>query len=135
MSLSKQAYYDLLVTSAKDGTFPSNKGGVCKYRRDDTADCKIRCAAGILIKDEDYDCIFEGVSVVGNHQHREVHREKLLEAIQPVDGLNIGNISDVQKIHDGMTSPVAWNSNVFISKINALRCFSDVVKQESINVE
>lgn len=122
--MTKQEYFDLLVQSASDGTFPSItiKGDVrdnCRYRADGTANCKQRCAVGLLIPDEMYDPTLEGMSAYKLYHH--------LESLPIPDGLKLRDLFRIQQAHDSMAL-VGWDEEEFLEVISDLDCFLGVDK-------
>jgi hypothetical protein len=127
MELPKNAqeYYDTLYRSAFDGTFPSivsvlEKPFSCRYRKDGTANCKQRCAAGLLIPDEKYNTVIEGQTADSIHFSVLI----LPEGITDADAL------DIQQQHDVLASQNRWQSVEFIKRINKLECFANVMRKE-----
>ena len=122
--MTKQEYYDLLVKSAYDGTFPSmesvNSLKKCLYRKIN-GDGKVhKCAIGILIPDDIYSPEFE----TGNFDHVL----KRIMTCVPTN-MNAVELLVVQGCHDN-TAHEGWNPANFIGRINSLRCFEGVVKQK-----
>jgi len=128
--MTKQEYYDLLVKSAQDGTFPSavihdNMAMQCLYRADQTPHSLKRCAGGLLIDDEKYSPDLETVRVT------------MLALSHPgifnlPEGLSVSDINAIQREHDEAcdwkNKSIVWYKEQFIDCINALSCFADVVK-------
>ncbi len=119
--MTKQEYYDLLISSAYDGTFPSvsrhsNSTISCRYRGEKPGS---KCAGGLLIPDEEYSIGFEG---------RSIEQVDVARVVKVPDGMTILDIRDCQKVHDVSTISTKWDPQSFISKINNLNCFSDVKK-------
>lgn len=112
--LTKQEYYDLLVKSATDGTFPSYDPAEerCFYRGPNGS----KCAVGLLIPDSDYDRGFEGLSV---WSLRESFKREWL----PQD-MDLGDLQDVQDCHDRNARRRPWNAAQFVKDINATLCFA-----------
>jgi hypothetical protein len=120
---TKQEYYDLLVRSAYDGTFPSiGDDRTCRYREDYSPDCKKRCAVGLLILDEDYSKITE--SAIGSWPWER------LKIIHIPNGMTIAELSEVQKCHDYTRPYRDGFAPDFVEKLNKLECFEDVIKTE-----
>lgn len=113
--MTRQEYYDLLVKSAVEGTFPGWDGRHCTYR---TADGKHRCAIGILIPDEMYDSRDEGASVNGLDN-------ELIEKILPEDMI-VPELLLVQELHD--EHAFQWDTSKFIKDLNELRMFKSCKK-------
>lgn len=127
-NLTKQEYYNLLVKSAYDGTFPSMDGEQCAYRLDHTDHCPQRCAVGLLIPDEWYDDLMEGNSVPDLDSDH-------FDLIRVPEGLDKEDLWQIQRCHDDYafavyTQSQVWNGNAFVEKLNNLHCFSNVVKKE-----
>lgn len=117
--MTKQEYYDLLVKSASDGTFPSYVGGDdgCLYRKDQTPACKCRCAAGLLIPDEQYDPAMEG---------RFVSFKAVRSAISIPDGMTFEDLCVVQRTHDRIAC--GWDGTEFVETLDLIPCFADVTR-------
>lgn len=132
-----QDYYDLLVKSAYDGTFPSivrEPTSGCQFAGSDIR-CKYRvpgtskkCAVGVLIPDEKYSSKFET---------KRCSDPMIIEAMTKVKGFNCSlygtglysnDYLDVQIAHDTVACGCEWKPEWFIEKINTLKCFKDVVK-------
>lgn len=119
-----QEYYDLLVRSAVDGTFPSHDGAVCVYRGDRTGGCPRRCAVGVLIPDARYTDIVEDSSC------DEEWWEKFHDCVSLPAGLEREDLEKAQYAHDSSRSTDGWNKESFLQKINALDCFARVKQVE-----
>lgn len=119
--MTKQEYYDLLVRSASDGTFPSGDKHGCYYRLDETATCPQRCAVGLLIDDKDYTPDLEGPSVEKMDDWQQ-------EFIQLPDGLTYEDLNSIQSTHDVRIA--IWDAQNFISSLNKLPCFRDIKQVE-----
>ncbi len=117
--MTKQEYYDLLVKSATDGTFPSiNQNGCCVYRLGNK-----KCAVGLLISDDKYnEVLMEGKDIT----HQEVQ-----EVVDLPEGLSFLDLKQIQDCHDDQAFNPKWNSGSFIIFLNKLDCFQDV-KQYAI---
>ncbi len=126
--MTKQEYYDLLVRSAHDGTFPSAEIAQedngrdfikCLYRGDKTPRSQCRCAIGLLIRDENYGDWVENEPVS-------------FLVLDPVDTISLDELLEIQGCHDDACtqkdSEVVWERDNFLRDINALPCFADVVK-------
>lgn len=111
--MTKQEYYDLLVKSAQDGTFPSVKEGKCYYRLGDR-----KCAVGLLIPDHQY------------HEGLEFRSAKQLplDSLQIPEGMSLVDLSEIQYIHDKISYYLYWDYQTFITELNNLPVFDDVVK-------
>jgi hypothetical protein len=126
--MTKQDYYNLLVQSACDGTFPSYDPvqRLCCYR----GPGKKRCAVGLLIPDDKYAVVrkTEGCSI-----------ERLLKDCGPQvldwpDDMTEQDLNEVQNCHDTLASPfyrpLGWDARSFVRRLNALECFQDVSQRE-----
>lgn len=119
--MTKQEYYNLLVDSARNGNFPATEPGPlgprCKYR---TPDGK-KCAAGHLIPDHKYSPDMENRMAVSL---------RIVAAMEIPEGMNAWDVRWVQSAHDSQASCVnkPWDAQKFITAINDLLCFSDVVR-------
>jgi hypothetical protein len=124
--VTKQEYYDLLVASAYDGTFPSTAGShinQCVYR----GEGRKRCAVGLLIPDDRYDKAYEGLLAT------TVFDGGLADLIP--EGLSIEDLREVQKAHDATATNhlggvKVWDAARFVRKLNTLPCFHGVVQAE-----
>ncbi|RJQ30309.1 hypothetical protein C4565_00560 [Candidatus Parcubacteria bacterium] len=111
--MTKQEYYDLLVCSALDGTFPSvSQNGTCLYR----APGNKRCAAGLLISDNLYD---------GKMESKSVEHEMVEKVLTIPDGMCLKDIFKCQETHD-WEARNTWNSKRFLTRINSFQVFDDV---------
>lgn len=110
--MTKREYYDLLIKSAFDGTFPSlDKDGICLYRGPDNK----KCAVGLLIPDHCYNSCME-------HKYaRWVHDNFSFQFIP--EGLTIENLCRIQSIHDNLAKD--WDAGTFVSELNAMECFGE----------
>lgn len=121
--MTKQEYYDLLVKSATDGTFPSMLGTKCRYRGPRPGS---KCAVGLLIPDDKYKLSMEGGSV---------RNEVVAANLTIPDEMTIDDLGRCQDIHDIQAQDQTlypqrfpWTPGRFIDTINTLSCFSDVKK-------
>lgn len=118
--MTKREYYDLLVKSAHDGTFPSIENGTCCYRLDGG---KKKCAVGLLLTDVEASIISNSAAlleVIRNHPDIDLtHR---------VEGVDILNLVSIQKVHDQSaheeSSPEAFATQ-FLERLNALPIFKE----------
>ncbi len=115
-----QEYYDLLYASAYDGTFPSaafRAGQLrCRYRLDSTANCKHRCAIGLLIPDEKYLSCLEGLTAWDN---------LLRPCLALPVGINEYDLENIQLAHDNNCRyHPGWDAGKFVHHINKLECFT-----------
>lgn len=123
MRHSAQSYYNLLVVSALDGTFPGydSKNDRCMYRVIEDGRCTHRCAVGVIIPDDRYKADLESKGV-GSLPYA------LLEDITPV-GLCLADLSAIQKRHDSNSGPDGYfEARTFIGAINLLPCFANVLR-------
>jgi hypothetical protein len=126
--MTEQEYYDLLVKSATDGTFPSGEihpiGFNCLYRTRDGR----KCAAGLLMSDSDYDRSMEGRDFV---DLMDEHPE-LKECIPK--GMNSEIVWQIQGCHDrNAKDKKGWDANEFIKDLNTLPCFDSCKKEKTTN--
>lgn len=117
--MTKREYYDLLVKSAHDGTFPSFEWGKCLYRN---ADGSKRCAIGVLIPDEAYRPEYESCAAAWN-------LERLLTGpwcgYMP-EGLDCMDLTTIQGIHDHhAVNGTRWKPEDFVRELNRLECFKE----------
>ncbi len=110
--MTKKEYYDLLVKSATDGTFPSVKGNVCQYRKGSH-----KCAVGLLIPKDKYHKGLEGV---------DVFHDLVKAVVEVPEDLNINDLTRIQECHDSLAFYPNWNANEFIILLNKLPCFQDI---------
>ena len=120
--MTKQEYYDLLVKSANDGTFPciNPRHMTCTYRGPDNK----KCAVGILISDELYNPDWDRGLMPVNELPDDI-----ITKIMP-DGMNIIDLRNVQITHDKFLNR-NWSAVEFIERLNALNCFKDVVHDKT----
>src|SRR5690606_20582833 len=98
--LTKQEYYDLLVKSATDGTFPSYdpESKRCRYQGPNGS----KCAVGLLIPDSDYDRGFEGWAA---RALGERFKRKWLP-----QNMDLEDLQEVQDCHDRNARRGPWNA-------------------------
>ncbi len=113
--ITKREYRQLLDAAGRDGTFPSIKvdNGGCFYRLDSTAGCKQRCAVGILIPDDKYDPKMECSLWT-------LERRFPFIAEYFPEGMSIGEMSSIQRAHDGNPCGDVWNHEVFMNNVDAI---------------
>lgn len=107
--MTKREYYDLLIRSCDDGTFPSYDAasGACVYR----GPKGMKCAVGVLLPDE--------IAAVANHATVYQLDEMLKVAGKPfdfanlVEGLTINDLRNVQNAHDLAASSAHRNGTNF----------------------
>lgn len=128
--LTAQEYYDLLVKSSMDGTFPSyrmktgnmtgEKLPTCSYRGENGS----RCAIGVIVPDDLYPFLQEGFGIF----------EDNLEVIKPLlpEGISVENARRIQTTHDcliytydalGNCELIPWSPRKFVERINEEGCF------------
>jgi len=122
--MTKTEYLAALDVASRDGTFPSFNPdtGDCAYRADFTPNCRQRCAVGILIPDDRYHLVTEGMSIdVINDLATDVP-----------SGLSISDLLSVQRVHDLHTNRsvhdvpahrVPWDADAFMDQICKLEFF------------
>jgi len=124
--VTKQEYYDLLVKSAFDGTFPGfdRERFECEYRSPDG--CR-KCAVGILMSDQFYRKSYEGNTV-------RYLVEKMKTDVSPIlpDGMTYEDLQTVQKIHDSLAALNGWSGDWFVDRINTLSIFQDVQRSKHV---
>lgn len=93
-----QEVFDFVVTKLMEQGVQSIDGTSCKYRKDGTASCPIRCAVGHLIPDEKYDISIENIPYMelDKSLFNGVFSEKLLEDSFLLDRL----LENLQYVHD-----------------------------------
>ena len=114
---TKQEYYDELVCSALDGTFPSVMPDGCMYRGFGGT----KCAAGILIPDDQYYETMEGCPF------DEIYED--LGDIIP-KGMTINDVCSIQTWHDDLAWYPDEFSVKFLRKLKGSKIFDDVKKLE-----
>lgn len=119
--MTKREYYDLLVKSASDGTFPSGAPMDCRYRDDGTPGCPKRCAIGLLIPDEKYVEEMEGRNML-------VLGHSYPNAVTMPDGLTVEDLGSVQRLHDFAFDDGDWLSDEFLAGLDKLPCFQDFAR-------
>lgn len=121
--LTAREYYDLLVRSAKDGTFPSFdvKTKTCLYQSPCSDGIVYRCAIGILIPDHLYDIQFDRANMKVDDLPKSV-----LEQVTPFD-MTLIDLNNIQRCHDELANRI-WNTAEFIASINRLDCFRHIKK-------
>ena len=94
-----QEIFDTVITAlrkqgCKSSENIANPNAACLYRQDMTASCTIKCAAGHLLLDEDYDPSMEGKSSfeIFDSQSLKLNFANNYEALRLID--------ELQKIHD-----------------------------------
>ena len=133
--MTKQEFYDALVTAASDGTFPSAKPGeytrTCLYALRDDKNPEIihRCAAGLLLQDLSL-AKTEGMRG-GCYHHAELFNSRLPE------GMTLDDLSQTQVIHDDCcvskmsedeqdkSMHVIFLKERFLKSLNSLPFFAD----------
>lgn len=127
--MNRQEYYDLLVATSAAGGFPSidddPNNRMCLYRGPDGR----KCAFGLILPDDEHTPDLEGRSVdilVANGR---------IGTDRPwwVDGMTAKDMYLTQEAHDSTAfksadKPGSWDHALFVSKLDALKCFKDVVK-------
>lgn len=92
--MTKREYYDLLLRSCDDGTFPTYNNGGCYYR----APGGKKCAVGVLIPDE-IAAVANGATVFNlDKELRAVGTPFDFDGL--VEGLKIDDLRSVQNAHD-----------------------------------
>ncbi len=124
--LTKREYYDLLIQSAHDGTFPSMINKSCAYRGQREGS---KCAIGLLLTDEEARRI---PNTVGLSQIIREYPELDLE--HRVSGLTKKDLIDIQEIHDYTafsihTTPSNF-AEKFVKRLNSLPCFAEFVQEK-----
>lgn len=119
--MTKREYYDLLLKSADDGTFPSVGPSMrsCLYRADQTAACKRRCAVGLLLPDDEYIPDMEGLGVTSLEDR---YRSRF---VMP-EGMKLDDLDYVQRLHDGVAQQGGgWDATRFKADLKQLHCFKE----------
>lgn len=118
--MTKQEYFELLVRSAYDGTFPSvDKNGIdCLYR----GEGKKRCAIGLLIPDKMYSLDME-------HKYGawifEIYSKEWIP-----EGMTVDNLCHLQKLHD--ESSEYWHPEIFVEALCEQEFFDDLQTEEIV---
>lgn len=102
--MTKREYYDLLVKSCDDGTFPSGDRDGCHYR----APGGKKCAVGVLIPDDVWRSWHESAKYLNNLSVYDLdNRLKqcgvFFDFNKVVDGLTMADLRSVQNAHDKAT--------------------------------
>jgi len=110
--MTRQEYYDLLVRSATDGTFPSaNKDGECLYRYEDDKGVVHRCAVGVVIPDR-----------INVSKYESMLPQHITEHFP--EGMSSVEMRCVQSIHDECAGD-PWEPKKFIKLLNLSYVFKD----------
>lgn len=126
--MTKQEYYELLVNSALNDTFPciayvhGEWGFKTRFAfRSVTGNKVHKCPIGLLIPDEEY---------VPDLENRRVFQlpPYLRVKIAP-EGMTLEDLDVIQQIHDEVGKWSRWQPDRFISQINHLHCFDDCKKR------
>lgn len=129
--MTKREYYDLLLRSCDDGTFPSGDLDGCYYRGVGNK----RCAVGVLIPDDVWaswtiaSTNLNGLTVFDLDARLKRYNVSFdFNAV--VEGLNINDLRDVQKAHDlasheSAHSGVAAFKETFVSRLRRLPFFRE----------
>lgn len=117
--MTKQEYYDLLIVSALDGTFPSIQEDEltrrrCKYRGSNNA----KCAIGICIPDEKYTSDIEG----------RAYDDVITKLFPPPSGMHEDDVQGIQYLHDSFAKAIDWDTKGFIDELNSMFVFNDVIR-------
>lgn len=106
----------MLVTAAKDGTFPSKDGNTCAYRGENGK----KCAVGLLLTDEE-------VRLVGNNTAVNAipHRFPSVNLNERVEGLDVRDLTSIQFVHDSLAWKPEWDADAFIERLKNLSCFKE----------
>lgn len=114
---TKKAYYDRLVEAARDGTSPSVCNGLCLYRGEQDGQA---CAVGILLTDEEVEIIANSDPLFQvNREHPE------LKIGDRVEGLDLNDLANVQRVHDSRAHIPEWDADKFIEGLNKLSFFKE----------
>lgn len=137
--LTKQQYYDLLVTTSKNGGFPAaDDHGNCFYRTEDGK----RCVVGIVLPDNLYQRCMEGKAfsrvceiLIGeyesDHQHLpdDVRKQDPTKFEWVPEHMSLCDLASCQSAHDNLVlGHGQWVHSYFVKNLNALSCFQDVQK-------
>ena len=134
--LTKQKFYNLLVSTSRDGLFPAiakhprQVSTRCRYRTEDKDGTVRRCAVGILFTDEQLEAAGVGIptisdylkSVYGLFDDYPALREHI-----PV-GITVENLEIIQEIHDDLASDrgLGWDHSEFVESLNDTLAFEDI---------
>jgi hypothetical protein len=108
MRLTLQEYYDLIVVSALDGTFPSiTLNGQCRYR----GPYETKCLVGIIMPDEIYSFDLEGAPA---------GTTEVWDSIKDVvpQELDADKAEMLQRCHDRVALDGAWNPNELLKQVH-----------------
>ncbi len=137
--MTRQEYYDLLVRSAGDGTFPSYnmEQGVCEYRSNDKLHA---CAIGVLIPAPKAKTIIGTLnSIALSAGTTNAKGLTMLDIIAPYcpEGMSIKDLRTVQQVHDEWAfdcdgDAAHWQGRFFIQALNNLDVFVNVRRFEPL---
>ena len=131
--MTKVQYIMLLAKACRDGIFPSVIGRGCRYRGENGK----KCAIGVLIPDEVYQPQFDDMKLIGpsfSETSMSAHelddyctRNKLeLNVNELVDGLKVGDLAQIQHIHDTLAQQKGSDSSEFIIFLQNMKCFKEI---------
>lgn len=109
--MTKQEYLDLVVTTSRNGGFPSIvrsdncelRDPNCLYRSDNGK----KCVAGLLIPDDKYSEVMEGQAI------DTLIEECSLFSIIP-HGMTLPELVECQELHDDNAGHVPWPHDEFV---------------------
>ena len=120
MALTKQEYYDLLVTTSRNGGFPAIRVddhgfNNCVYRGEDGR----RCAVGLIMPDDRYKKELEGSTAS--------HVCKICGVDWIPEGIMAADLENIQSAHDNLSNG-DWSHIDFVTELDQLVCFADAQK-------
>ena len=105
--MTKQEYFDLLVTTSATGGFPAlGTNGKCEYRCDNGKKCPI----GLLISDDVYDPRMEGLNFSGLTKAFPGTKDYLCM----VSGCCYDDLVMIQNAHDSLAHNGPWEHEEFV---------------------
>ena len=121
MALTKQEYYDLLVTTSRNGGFPAVRVddycfNNCVYRGGDGR----KCAVGLIMPDDRYKKELEGTTAS--------HVCKVCGTDWVPKGITAEDLENIQSAHDNLSNG-DWRHIDFVTELDQLVCFADVQKE------
>lgn len=100
--MTKQETFNFVKAKLLAQKVISAHDGQCKYRQNGKAGCTIRCAAGHLIPDAEYDPIMEGGTIGGKSD-----ASTIVTACIQREGHDVELVKALQLVHDDM-DPEDW---------------------------
>lgn len=111
--MTKQQYFDLLVSTSERGLFPAVGNFGCAYRTGTGR----RCAVGLLIPDDQYRRNMEGFDAFNLFRTSPELQQFIPEGMTAMD------LDRVQACHDRRSGD-DWNHADFVAGLKGLPCFA-----------